>query len=74
MTTTDTGKPTTLPTYHAYAVSEAAEGKKSRWTRLGAVFAHGDGQGFNLILDVLPIHFDGRLVLRAPKIGQEAAQ
>ena len=67
MTTTDSIKTAAQPLYHAYSVSEAAEGKKSRWTRLGAVFAHGDGQGFNLVLDVLPIHFDGRLVLRAPK-------
>lgn len=67
MTTNDNGKTASQPIYHAYSVSEAGEGKKNRWTRLGAVFAHGDGQGFSLILDVLPIHFDGRLVLRAPK-------
>jgi hypothetical protein len=54
------------PTYHAYSVAETKDGK-GRWTRLGVFFTHEDGQGGNLVLDALPIHFDGRIVLRAPK-------
>ncbi|MFL5280059.1 MAG: hypothetical protein ACJ8AW_03445 [Rhodopila sp.] len=54
------------PTYHAYSAAETQDGK-GRWTRLGAFFPHEDGQGGNLVLDTLPIQFDGRIVLRAPK-------
>lgn len=54
------------PTYAAYYVTEPRPGKK-RWTRIGAFFAHDDGQGGSLILDAIPIAFDGRIVLRSPK-------
>jgi hypothetical protein len=61
--TADTAK----PTYTAYHVTEATEeGGKARWTELGVFFAHRDKQGGTLILDALPIHFTGRIVLRAP--------
>lgn len=54
------------PTYHAYAVREAkAEGQKPFWTRIGAVFAHEDGEGGTLILEALPL--DGRVIFRTPK-------
>ncbi|CDX21387.1 conserved hypothetical protein [Mesorhizobium plurifarium] len=54
------------PTYHAYTVRDAkAEGQKAFWTRIGAFFAHDDGEGGTLILEALPL--DGRIVLRAPK-------
>jgi hypothetical protein len=55
-------------TYHAFHVIEAGkQSRKDRWHRIGAFFAHEDGQGGTLILDSLPIAFDGRIVLRAPK-------
>jgi hypothetical protein len=55
------------PTFTAYHVTEATEvGGKARWTELGVFFSHKDNQGGTLILDALPIHFDGRIVLRAP--------
>ena len=57
----------TPPTYHAYSVTAAKEGGKDRWTRIGVFFPHDDGQGGTLTLDALPIHFDGRIVLRTPK-------
>lgn len=61
------------PKYHAYHVVEAKEdGQKSRWTRIGAVFAHEDGEGCTLRLDSLPIAFDGRIVLRTPKAKPDA--
>ncbi|MGX5806007.1 hypothetical protein ACWGS9_33075 [Bradyrhizobium sp. Arg314] len=54
------------PTYHAYTVREAkVEGQKGFWTRIGAFFAHEDGEGGTLLLEALPI--DGRIVLRTPK-------
>jgi|OM-RGC.v1.034261068 hypothetical protein len=64
--TTTTRTETAGPTYVAYHVSELRPGKK-RWNRIGAFFAHEDGQGGSLILDALPIAFDGRIVLRTPK-------
>jgi hypothetical protein len=66
-TTNPTKPETTRPTYTAYHVSEPKEeGGKGRWTELGAFFSHKDGNGGTLILDALPIHFDGRILLRAP--------
>ena len=58
------------PNYAAYHVTEPRPGKK-RWTRIGAFFAHEDGQGGNLILEAIPIAFDGCIVLRTPKAAQQ---
>lgn len=48
------------PTHTLYAV----EGKddKSRWTAIGAAWAHRDGQGFSLKLDMIPL--SGRIQMR----------
>ena len=40
--------------------------QKARWTRLGVIFTHDDGQGGNIVLDAMPINFVGRLVYRTP--------
>lgn len=70
---TTSSKPSSAgPTYAAYHVTESRPGKK-RWTRIGAFFTHDDGQGGNLILEAIPIAFDGRIVLRAPKVTEEAS-
>lgn len=56
------------PKFVAYTVRKR-EGSKSVWTRIGAVFAHEDGQGETLLLDAMPI---GReIVLRVPKDKDE---
>ena len=56
------------PAYTAYHVTPGTEeGAQARWLKVGVFFAHDDGQGGTLRLDSLPIHFDGRIVLRAPK-------
>lgn len=68
---TTTKPQTTRPTYAAYHVTEPRPGKK-RWTRIGAFFAHEDGQGGSLIIEALPIAFDGRFVLRTPKAEETA--
>lgn len=55
------------PDYIAFHVRDGEKGK-SYWTRLGAAWAHRDGDGFNIQLDVMPVRgFDGRIVLRVPK-------
>ena len=60
------------PTFIAYHVTDAKEeGGKARWTELGAFFSHKDGQGGTLVLDALPLQFDGRIVLRAPSQRSE---
>ena len=74
--TTEPNKPqdTNPPKYHAYHVIEASRrGQKDRWNRIGAAFAHVDGDGITLMLDSLPIAFDGRVVLRAPKVVEQGA-
>ncbi len=61
---TDTNNTTTnskKPSHVAYQVRDR-EGKKGYWTRIGSVWAHNDGKGFNIQLEVVPL--DGRIVLR----------
>jgi len=43
--------------------------EKNYWLNIGAAFPHEDGQGFNLMLQALPI--DGKLVLRTYKEGED---
>ena len=58
------------PAYHAYSVSNPdQDGGKSTWTRIGAVWPHKNGDGYNLQLDCMPL--DGCVVLRKPKAKAE---
>lgn len=52
------------PAFIAYSVKER-EGKQAIWRRIGAVFAHNKGVGFNVELDALPL--GDRIVLLEPK-------
>ena len=61
MTTTSPNK----PSHRVYAVTKRKSGEND-WTEIGAVWAHGDGKGFNLKLDYLPLN-GGELVIRVPK-------
>lgn len=58
-------KNTNLPTFRVYAVTK--EGKQSYWRAIGACWSHGDGQGFNMKLDYLPLNPDAEMVIRKPK-------
>jgi len=49
------------PTHIAYQVRDR-DGQKGFWTRIGSVWPHADGKGFNIQLDVVPL--DGRISLR----------
>ena len=62
------------PAFHAFTVRERENGKKAIWTRIGAAWAHKDGEGVTLELEALPLNFDGRLVLLPPKSGASDAQ
>jgi len=55
------------PAFIVFGVRERDRGQKAIWTRLGVVWKHREGEGFNLDLQALPLNFDGRLVLMPPK-------
>jgi hypothetical protein len=63
-TTTETKPTGKAPTHIAYHVRDRGEGQKGFWTRIGAAWAHGDGKGFNIQLEVMPL--DGSITLRVP--------
>jgi len=52
---------TKTPSHVAYQVRDR-EGQKGFWTRIGSVWPHADGKGFNVQLEVVPL--DGRITLR----------
>lgn len=56
------------PSYIAYQVRDR-DGDKGFFTRIGAAWAHGDGNGFNIQLESVPL--DGRVVLRTPSEKKE---
>ena len=49
------------PSHIAYHVKDGNSGK-GYWTRIGAAWAHADGNGFNIQIDVIPL--DGQIKLR----------
>jgi len=49
------------PSHIAYQVRETEEGG-AYFNRVGAAFAHKDGDGYSVILDSMPV--DGRVTLR----------
>jgi len=63
MTDTTNNQPSAskAPTHIAYHVRER-KGDKGFWTRIGAAWAHGDGNGFNIQVEIMPL--DGRISLR----------
>lgn len=58
---TATGKAPSHVVYHVRDIGEG-QNRKSFWTRIGSAWAHGDGQGFNVQVECVPL--DGRLTLR----------
>jgi len=61
---------TSQPNLYAYAVEDAPRGKKAYWTRIGRLFAHKDGKGYDVVLNALPIN--GRIVVRQEEAREEA--
>lgn len=60
-------KPSNKPAFIIYFVEnfETKDGEKSRWTRIGAAWAHEDGKGFNPQFDLYPsATAKGRIVMR----------
>ena len=62
---------TKQPTHRAYTLIPRGKDKEGKevhfWLNIGSAFAHADGEGFNIILEALPIHNGGQIVLRVPK-------
>ena len=61
------------PDFRAFTVIKR-EGQDDFWLPIGAAFAHQSGDGFNVILQALPIpNGDGqcKIVLRPPKDGED---
>jgi hypothetical protein len=56
------------PTHEAFVVT--GEGDNAFWTKLGAVWPHDDGKGYNVDLIALPV--SGRLVIRERKAAKES--
>lgn len=60
-TTNQTSTSSKTPTHTVYHVRDR-EGKKGFWTRIGSAWAHNDGRGFNVQLEIVPL--DGRITCR----------
>ena len=54
------------PTHNVYVVSDAKAGKQARWTQVGAVWPHGKGEGFDLVIPE-GVAVYGRIVCMPPK-------
>ena len=67
---TDNTEKNGLPDYRVYHVPE---GKNPFWTRIGAAWYHGDKEGLNLELDLIPYQ-GGRIVLRKFDLEKEQNQ
>jgi hypothetical protein len=52
------------PTHKVYAVTKG--NKRSFWREIGAAWAHADGEGFSLKLDMLPLN-GAEILVRTPK-------
>lgn len=59
------------PSHRIYAVT--GNGQKKFWQAIGAAWPHADGEGFNLVLDYLPLN-DADLVMLKPKAEEAEAE
>jgi hypothetical protein len=62
---------TQQPAYTAYTVVKR-ESQDDFWIAIGAAFMHSDGDGYNVVLQALPI--DGKVVLRTPKADKNETE
>ena len=62
-----------LPSHLAYVVTESNAGgkRRSHWHRVGAVWSHKDGVGFDVVL-AEGIAVNGRIVCTVPRDRDEA--
>ena len=69
-TNTETGN---RPSHRVFAVTEPRhEGGKSFWQDIGAAWAHGDGEGFNVVLNFLPLQGQNIVIrVNAPREDEQ---
>lgn len=68
--TTTTQRRQTLTAYSVRDFEKEGQAQTS-WTRIGIAFAHHDGNGFDVVLDAIPVN--GRIALRKAKPKSEQA-
>jgi hypothetical protein len=49
--------------YRVYSIIQR-ERQDDYWLNIGVAFPHEDGKGFNVMLQALPMHGNGKIVLR----------
>ncbi len=49
--------------YRVYSIIQRLK-QDDYWLNIGVAFPHEDGKGFNVMLQALPLHGDGKIVLR----------
>ena len=52
-----------------YTVKSTGDSGKACWSKIGVAWAHGDGEGYNVRMDALPV--DGKLVLRTVPVDHD---
>jgi hypothetical protein len=57
------------PAFQAFTVVKR-DGQDDFWLNIGAAFQHQDGEGYNIVLQALPVN--GKIVLRTPKSQDNA--
>jgi len=57
--------------FRVYSIIER-KGQDDYWLNIGVAFPHEDGKGFNVMLQALPIHGNGKIVLREHDQKDEA--
>ena len=55
-----------IPTHNAFIVVENQGGEKPVWFKVGSVFAHKNGEGFDIVVP-RGISVTGRIVCTKPK-------
>lgn len=60
------------PSHIAYVVPPAKEGKKPIWHRVGSIWPHKNGNGFDLVIPD-GISVMGRIVCTSPKEDEAAS-
>ena len=70
---TDTQKTSKRPTHRVYGVYRKNADDKGNWKEIGAAWAHGDGKGFSLKLEYLPMN-GADIVVRVPEEKSEAQE
>ena len=59
--------------FRVYSIIERPK-QDDYWLNIGVAFPHEDGEGFNVILQALPLHGNGKIVLRAYDPGKHEAE